>query len=97
MLSLELMTGSMPWSEVQQDSAVILKVAARGQRPSRPACQTKACRSQRKCKCLVSKDALWALIQQCWLDDPDQRPTVSQLCDALASIEGAGFCKSIQD
>ncbi|CAE6437420.1 unnamed protein product [Rhizoctonia solani] len=97
MLALELMTGSIPWSEVQQDSAVILKVAARGQRPSRPACQTKKCRSQRKCRCPVSKDALWALIQQCWLDDPDQRPTVSQLCGALASIEEVGFRKPIQN
>ncbi|KAG9081168.1 hypothetical protein FRC07_014608 [Ceratobasidium sp. 392] len=39
MLSLELMTGTIPWPEVQQDSAVILKVAARGQRPGRPECQ----------------------------------------------------------
>ncbi|CUA71534.1 hypothetical protein RSOLAG22IIIB_04653 [Rhizoctonia solani] len=97
MLSLELMTGSIPWSEVQQDSAVILKVAARGQRPSRPTCQTKKCRSHRKCKCLVGKDALWALIQQCWLDDPDQRPTVSQLCGVLTALEGVDPGKSIQN
>ncbi|CAE6358755.1 unnamed protein product [Rhizoctonia solani] len=90
MLSLELMTGSIPWSEVQQDSAVILKVAARGQRPSRPVCQTKLCRSQRKCECLVGSKDLWALIQQCWLDDPDQRPTVSQLCNALSAMEVNG-------
>ncbi|KAH7333665.1 kinase-like domain-containing protein [Rhizoctonia solani] len=97
MLSLELMTGSIPWPEVQQDSAVILKVAARGQRPSRPVCQTKRCRSQRKCRCLVGADDLWALIQQCWFDDPDQRPSVSQLCGALVAMEGAGLRKSIKD
>ncbi|KAJ1300652.1 hypothetical protein OPQ81_002300 [Rhizoctonia solani] len=88
MLSLELMTGSIPWRDVQQDSAVILKVAARGERPSRPACQTKKCRSQRRCRCLVSNNNLWELIQQCWLDDPEQRPTVSQLCGALTVMEG---------
>ncbi|KAG9090896.1 hypothetical protein FRC06_000840, partial [Ceratobasidium sp. 370] len=36
MLSLELITGTVPWPDVQQDSAVIIKVAVRGQRPSRP-------------------------------------------------------------
>ncbi|KAG8708498.1 hypothetical protein FRC09_001218 [Ceratobasidium sp. 395] len=81
MLSLELMTGTIPWSNVQQDSAIILKVAARGQRPERPECQCKE-----GCGCLVGNNDLWALIQQCWADEPTERPGVSQLCDALEQL-----------
>lgn len=78
------MTGSIPWSEVQQDCAVAIRVAMCNQRPNRPMCQSQRCQAQRNCTCLIGDDALWALIQRCWLNDPSKRPTVAQLCDALA-------------
>ncbi|KAG8707046.1 hypothetical protein FRC08_000726 [Ceratobasidium sp. 394] len=85
MLSLELMTGAIPWPDVQQDSAVILKVAARGQRPTRPECQCKE-----ECSCLMGKDDLWTLIQECWVDEPKERPGVTQLCKALEGLRTCG-------
>ncbi|QRV85372.1 Tyrosine kinase family catalytic domain protein [Ceratobasidium sp. AG-Ba] len=81
MLALELITGAIPWPDVQQDSAVILKVAAKGQRPARPVCQC-----EDHCGCLAGNDGLWDLIRECWADEPQERPTVTKLCAALERL-----------
>lgn len=83
MLSLELISGSAPWPEVQQEAVVVINVAIRNQRPDRPTC-TQQCQMQTECGCLIGDDALWELIQQCWLRDPNERPTATELCEALA-------------
>ena len=83
------MSGTIPWPEVQQDSAVILKVAARGLRPGRPACVSEQCPAS-ECECLVGNDGLWELIRWCWEDVPEDRPSVSQLCEALAALRTGG-------
>lgn len=78
------MTGSIPWPEVQQDPAVVFKVAVNNQRPDRPTCATQRCQTQPKCVCVIGDTALWEFIQRCWLFDPHERPTATQLCEELA-------------
>ncbi|CAE6506399.1 unnamed protein product [Rhizoctonia solani] len=70
MLALELMTGTVPWSEIENDYQVIQRVL-RGDRP-----QPRG----------AINDEMWALIQECWRHDPDKRPTAWEVYDALCDL-----------
>lgn len=84
----QLMTGSIPWHDVRQDAAVVIKVATHDQRPGRPVCVAQRCQTLAGCVCLIGDDDLWALIQQCWLKDPNKRPTAAKLYRVLARFPG---------
>ncbi|KAF7366108.1 Protein kinase domain-containing protein [Mycena venus] len=92
----EILTGKVPFSEVWADMAVCMKVV-RGQRPAKPE---------------VCPDNLWVLLEDCWAQDPDKRPTMMETLQRLVSppIEvkvaknasdwderySARFCRSVQ-
>ncbi|KAH8834109.1 kinase-like domain-containing protein [Flagelloscypha sp. PMI_526] len=59
---LEVLTGRVPFSEVDTDPAVLLKLIM-GSRPNRPDAS------------LVS-DAAWRIIQQCWAQEPSKRVSI---------------------
>jgi len=51
-VALQILSGKQPWSEVREDSAVVLRLA-RGRKPSRPESR-------------IIDDSHWNLIQDCW-------------------------------
>ncbi|KAJ7606528.1 kinase-like domain-containing protein [Roridomyces roridus] len=63
----EMLTGKAPFAELYTEGAVIQAVHE-GRRPSRPA----SC-----------PDGLWDLLQDCWDERPDLRPTASQVVERL--------------
>ena len=58
---LQVLSGKRPWSEVAQDSAVVLRLA-QGHTPDRPQCRR-------------LNDSHWSLIQHCW-SPMEERPAV---------------------
>ena len=52
LISLQILSGKQPWSEVREDSAVVLRLA-RGHKPGRPESR-------------IVDDSHWNLIQDCW-------------------------------
>ncbi|KAJ7730312.1 kinase-like domain-containing protein, partial [Mycena metata] len=67
----ELMTEEPPFSELG-DGAVINAVLG-GRRPSRPTL----------CSGTASLDSLWNLLQNCWEELPEMRPTAAQIVERL--------------
>ncbi|KAF8218343.1 hypothetical protein K438DRAFT_1557721, partial [Mycena galopus ATCC 62051] len=69
----EINTGKVPFHELQNDMAVMMKVAG-GHRPPRP----------KSCSGTPALDALWELMQNCWDEKPEMRPTASGIVKRLA-------------
>ncbi|KAF5371212.1 hypothetical protein D9758_004115 [Tetrapyrgos nigripes] len=69
---LEIFTGKPPYAEIRMEISVITEIL-KGNRPPRPV-QSAA---------LISDD-LWDLIEDCWVDHPEYRPTASRIVQALA-------------
>ncbi|KAJ7914680.1 kinase-like domain-containing protein, partial [Mycena leptocephala] len=63
----ETLTGKVPFYELPNDMAVALKVTA-GARPSRPE---------------IISDGLWSLLQDCWKEDPNKRPKMTEIIRRL--------------
>ena len=63
-----MLSGKQPWSEVQEDVAVVLRLA-NGDRPSRPASR-------------VIDDSHWNFIQDCW-SSVDEQPTAKVMISAI--------------
>ena len=61
LISLQVLSGKQPWSEVREDAAVVFRLA-KGQKPGRPESQT-------------LHDPHWDLIQQCWSPIEERPPT----------------------
>lgn len=59
----QILTGELPFSHLKYDTAVILSVM-RGGRPQRQP---------------GIKDSVWSILQQCWLPEPTQRPSMESL------------------
>ncbi|KAH7921524.1 kinase-like protein [Leucogyrophana mollusca] len=70
----EMYSGRPPFSELP--SAMILVAKLQNQRPSRPSMTE-------------PDDAIWALIKQCWGEDPASRPCASEVVQKLGSHAGA--------
>ncbi|KAJ7472388.1 kinase-like domain-containing protein [Mycena galericulata] len=68
----EILTGKAPFFEIFNDAAVIFKVLG-SSRPARPV------------SCLETPvfDALWDLIQDCWKEKLDERPTAEKIVERL--------------
>ncbi|KAF8188796.1 kinase-like domain-containing protein [Mycena galopus ATCC 62051] len=75
-LVYELMAGNPPFPELYTDVAVAMAVIE-GRRPSRPP----------SCSGTSSLDGLWNLVQNCWEENPQNRPTASQLVECLMGDE----------
>ena len=90
LISLQVLSGKQPWSEVRQDSAVVLRLA-KGHKPGRPESR-------------IMGDSHWNLIQDCW-SPMEERPAADviiltiqrflshcpqspPLCDILQSWSG---------
>ncbi|KAJ7883485.1 kinase-like domain-containing protein [Mycena olivaceomarginata] len=67
----EIMTGNVPFHDLQHEMAVMFKVLA-GDRPSRPTSCSAA-----------ALDGLWALMQKCWEQDAQMRPTAAEIVEQL--------------
>jgi hypothetical protein len=68
----QLLTGKHPFPELRTDGAVI-KAVLDGLRPSQP--------TSRSGTPLL--DGLWILLQNCWEELPEKRPTAAQTVDRL--------------
>ncbi|KAJ6551298.1 kinase-like domain-containing protein [Mycena capillaripes] len=69
----EIMTGKIPFHELPNDMAVILYIAVDGKRPSRP----------NSCSGTPALDSLWELVQNCWQESAEMRPTATQIVERL--------------
>ncbi|KAJ6460860.1 kinase-like domain-containing protein, partial [Mycena vulgaris] len=79
----EILTGKAPFSELSNDMAASMRVIG-GHRPSRPD--------------IASQDGLWVLIEDCWRQRPDQRPTMTEIITRLLSpLIGAKTTRSATD
>ncbi|KAJ7088699.1 hypothetical protein C8R44DRAFT_443990 [Mycena epipterygia] len=70
----EIITGKVPFHEWPNDMAVMFQVAD-GKRPSQPS----------SCSGTTALDNLWKLVEDCWKDKPDSRPTAVQIVERLKS------------
>ncbi|KAF8201272.1 kinase-like domain-containing protein [Mycena galopus ATCC 62051] len=83
----EILTGLIPFHEMPNDVAVILKVVE-GKRPSQPVL----------CSETTTLGSLWKLIQDCWEEKADLRPTAPQIVDRLVGPSiGATITSSVAD
>ncbi|KAF7377564.1 Protein kinase domain-containing protein [Mycena sanguinolenta] len=68
----EILTGQVPFRELQNDMAVMMKVAG-GYRPPRPTSSP----------CTVMLDNLWELMKMCWEGQSIKRPTAYEVARRL--------------
>ncbi|KAJ1311593.1 hypothetical protein OPQ81_010072 [Rhizoctonia solani] len=80
MVILEIETCAIPWSHIIHEPAVILAVM-RGKTPPPP-------------KDKVILPALWALMQECWKQDPAERVSMR---DVMSRIDLLKFQRDVQD
>ncbi|TRM59477.1 kinase-like domain-containing protein [Schizophyllum amplum] len=78
MTVLELLTEKKPFCEQKRDYAVIKDVIVGAKRPERPQNHEQV------------TDGMWALLQKCWVRDPEQRPRMAEVLGALEGgyVEG---------
>ncbi|KAF8145052.1 hypothetical protein K438DRAFT_1442790, partial [Mycena galopus ATCC 62051] len=68
----EILTGNIPFPELKNDAAVMLRVLG-GDRPRRlPACSGPPW-----------LDSLWDLLQICWTENQRERPTAAEIVERL--------------
>ena len=68
LISLQALSGKHPWSEIQEDAAVVLCLAE-GDKPSRPESR-------------VMDDSHWNLIEDCW-SPIEERPTIQVIISTI--------------
>ncbi|KAJ7036674.1 kinase-like domain-containing protein [Mycena alexandri] len=68
----ELLTGTAPFPELRTDAAVAVAVL-QGRRPPHPP----------SCLGMPALEGLWNLLQDCWDQSPERRPTASQVVERL--------------
>ena len=68
LISLQILSGKQPWSDVREDAAVVLRLA-KGHKPGRPESRT-------------LNDSHWDLIQDCWLA-MEERPTTELIISTI--------------
>jgi son of sevenless len=77
MLSLEILTGKVPFHNRARSPAVISDII-NGILPARPPVEVTRC---------GLSDELWDLIQQCWRRMPEHRPTMSEVMLRMKALE----------
>ncbi|KAJ7916512.1 kinase-like domain-containing protein, partial [Mycena leptocephala] len=68
----EILTGKVPFHEFLNDMTVILQIIE-GKRPTRPV----------SCSGIPALESLWELLQNCWEDRAEMRPTAPQIVKQL--------------
>lgn len=81
----QVYTGRPPFADVSNEAQIILGILS-GKRPSRPASPDEA-----------MSDSLWEIAQECWLEAPESRPSISQVSDRILAHETCHECKSTID
>ncbi|RDB23589.1 Serine/threonine-protein kinase STY46 [Hypsizygus marmoreus] len=83
----EIFSGSIPFHDISNDYAVILKVTA-GHRPDRPSyCEP----MNIPCETLGLEDVMWDIIEQCWNADVQGRPTASEIIELLMPCYNSAY------
>ncbi|KAJ7878760.1 kinase-like domain-containing protein [Mycena olivaceomarginata] len=84
----EILTGKIPFHELRNDMAVMMRVS-QGYRPPQPKAYS----------CTTALDGLWELMQKCWEQDAQMRPTASEIVDCLTgpSIGAQTLTPSVPD
>ncbi|KAI5118348.1 hypothetical protein M0805_009151 [Coniferiporia weirii] len=77
MLMLELFTERAPFTNIACDAAVIIDLY-HGKKPERPESDGPFVKTRGGVN-----DRLWSIIEKCWADDPEDRPSASLLAFAL--------------
>ena len=85
-ISLQVLSGKQPWSEIKEDVAVVLRLA-KGYKPGRP-------------KSRALNDSHWNFIQTCW-SPVEQRPSTEAIIFAIQMFlshcpESLPLCDSIK-
>jgi hypothetical protein len=75
-LSGQMLTGTAPFPELRTEAAVIMAVLD-GRRPTHPPSSSRT----------PSLDGLWNLVENCWEERPEIRPTASQIVERLMGDE----------
>ncbi|KAJ7367870.1 kinase-like domain-containing protein [Mycena albidolilacea] len=65
----EILTGKVPFFEIANEMAIAIKVINEGARPSKPE--------------VVSPEYLWLLVDDCWRQKADERPTTAIILQRL--------------
>ncbi|KAF8594766.1 kinase-like protein [Ceratobasidium sp. AG-I] len=83
MTILETLTGEVPFSEKQNERAVMLAVAVRNEHPKRPGNYIPE----------NSRDGntLWSLLTTCWAYEPDARPSADEVGTSMKLITREGL------
>ncbi|KAF7354931.1 Heat shock protein sti1 [Mycena sanguinolenta] len=82
-VSYEILTGKVPFFELANDAAIMFKVVYEGVRPSRLG--------------MISMD-LWLLLEDCWHQQADKRPTTSAISQRLSKqLIGGNINQSAPD
>ncbi|KAJ7050807.1 kinase-like domain-containing protein [Mycena amicta] len=83
----EILTGKVPFHDLRNDMAVMMAVA-RGRRPLQPT----------SCSGTMALDSLWELMENCWQQQVEMRPTASDLVEQLTGpVIGAKSASSTRD
>ncbi|TDL22511.1 kinase-like protein, partial [Rickenella mellea] len=70
---LEIFTGEVPFSDLEDDAGVIMAITVKHQRPSRPSTPASA----------ELDDTLWKIMMSCWATRPEDRPSTDELVECL--------------
>ena len=73
----QLFSGEWPFHDIQKDFRVIGAVT-QGNRPLRPL--------DDRCRVRGLNDEIWSIIETCWAQEPDQRPSADQIVGRLRSL-----------
>ena len=76
-IGLQVMTGEVPFHQITNDAIVISKLHNEA-RPDRPASREFVERGL--------TDALWGLIGRCWVEGPNERPSMPHVLLYLETI-----------
>ncbi|KAJ7909328.1 kinase-like domain-containing protein, partial [Mycena leptocephala] len=67
----QILTGRVPFFEIRSDAAVLFKVVIQGGHPTRLE--------------IISPADLWFLLENCWKQNPDERPTMAAIFQRLVN------------
>jgi hypothetical protein len=82
MLSVEIFTDNVPFSHISNEANIPLALRD-GPLPTRP---------DNSITIRGLSDAMWSLMNQCWLRDPESRPSMSEIRAAIQDMQLMRTC-----